>query len=92
MDIPTIVAQQKIFYSTNQTRPLAFRLTQLKKLERAILAYTDQLYQAFEQDLHKSAFETYATEIGYVLQSIRQTRKKLARWMRPKKQKIQLTS
>lgn len=87
MDIPTIVAQQKTFYSTNQTRPLAFRLTQLKKLERAILAYTDQLYQAFEQDLHKSAFETYATEIGYVLQSIRQTRKKLARWMRPKKAK-----
>lgn len=87
MDIETIVATQKTFYFTNQTRPLAFRLAQLTKLERAIRDYTEDLYEAFEQDLHKSSFETYATEIGFVLQSIRQTKKKLARWMRPKKAK-----
>lgn len=87
MDIKTSVQIQKEYYLSNQTRPLAFRLMQLKKLERAINEKTDELYQAFKQDLHKSAFETYATEIGFVLQSIRQTRKKLARWMRPRKAK-----
>ncbi|ABX81927.1 aldehyde dehydrogenase family protein [Acholeplasma laidlawii] len=39
------------------------------------------------EDLHKSAFESYSTEIGYVLKSITKTIKSLKKWMKPKRVK-----
>ncbi|MFD2728139.1 aldehyde dehydrogenase [Enterococcus camelliae] len=85
--IPTILDQQYAFFETAATRKLAFRLSQLTKLEQAIHTYEADLYAAFWQDLRKSEFEVYTTEIGFVLQSIRDTKKHLRRWMRPKKAK-----
>lgn len=83
--IPSILQNQRIFSQTNTTRSLAFRMEQLTKLELAIHRYEADLYAAFWQDLRKSGFEVYATEIGFVLQSIRETKKHLRRWMKPKK-------
>jgi len=77
--IPSILQNQRIFFQTNTTRSLAFRMEQLTKLELAIHRYEADLYAAFWQDLRKSEFEVYATEIGFVLQSIRETKKHLRR-------------
>ena len=40
--------------------------------------------EALKQDLHKSPFEAYATEIGIVKEEIRYTLKHLRRWARPR--------
>lgn len=83
--LPNIIKKQRTFFQTDTTRDLNYRLSQLTKLEQAIRFYEEELTNAFWQDLQKSAFEVYATEIGIVLQSIQEVKKKLHRWMKPKK-------
>ena len=63
----------------------AARLGRLRRLRAALEKYESAVYEAFEQDFGKGRFETYTTEIGYVLTAIRHTERRLRRWMRPRK-------
>ena len=45
------------------------------------------LEEALKKDLGKSAFESYATEIGFVLADIRYTIQNLQKWSAPKRVK-----
>lgn len=63
----------------------AARLGRLRRLRAALEKYEPAFYEAFEQDFGKGRFETYTTEIGYVLTAIRHTERRLRRWMRPRK-------
>jgi len=83
--IPALVAAQRAFFATHATRDLGFRLAALGRLERAILAHEDRLTRALHQDLRKSAFEAYVTEIGLVLAELRLHRRKLRAWARPRR-------
>ncbi|MEI6454822.1 MAG: aldehyde dehydrogenase [bacterium] len=76
---------RKKFFQTGQTRDLAFRIGQLKKLKKAIHLYEDRLYEALWKDLHKSKFEAYATEIGLVLSEISTHIRRLPGWSRPQR-------
>lgn len=82
-----LVKKQKKFFFAGKTKQYDFRIRQLTLLEKAIREYETALYRAFELDLKKSEFEVYSTEIGFVLNSIRDTKKKLRRWMHPEKVK-----
>jgi aldehyde dehydrogenase (NAD+) len=61
----------------------AARIDNLKKLRTAILYYEEEIYEALYKDLHKSRFEAYATEIGFVLEELNFHLKHLRKWMRP---------
>lgn len=87
MEITQIVSEQKNFFNQNQTKSYEFRVEQLDKLYKAIQKYSPQIIDALYQDLHKSEVESYSSEIGYVLGNIRETKKKLKKWMKPKKAK-----
>ena len=58
---------QKQFFETGRTRDLAFRICQLQLLADAMRKNETVLEEALKKDLGKSAFESYATEIGFVL-------------------------
>lgn len=62
---------QKQFFETGRTRDLAFRICQLQLLADAMRKNETVLEEALKKDLGKSAFESYATEIGFVLADIR---------------------
>ena len=79
------VEAQRKFFGTRKTKDVEFRITQLRTLKRAILAYEDKLYNALWKDLHKSKFEAYGTEIGLVLAEIGMHIRHLRRWAKPKK-------
>ncbi|UTI42377.1 aldehyde dehydrogenase [Niallia sp. RD1] len=85
MEVNERLAQTKSFFSTQATLPLAFRIEQLEKLRNAIVEKEQILLKALQKDLGKHPFESYASEIGFVLQSIRHTIKHLKKWMKPKK-------
>ena len=85
MEVNERLAQTKSFLSTQATLPLAFRIEQLEKLRNAIVEKEQILLKALQKDLGKHPFESYASEIGFVLQSIRHTIKHLKKWMKPKK-------
>ncbi len=86
----TIFDQQKNYFLTDKTKSYDFRIRQLTKLEEAIRQFEPQIETALKHDLNKSTFESYATEIGYCLNSIRLTKKHLKRWMQVNKVKTPL--
>lgn len=76
---------QKQFFETGRTRDLAFRICQLQQLADAMRKNETVLGEALKKDLGKSAFESYATEIGFVLADIRYTIQNLQKWSAPKR-------
>lgn len=83
--IKNILLSQKDFFDTAETLSYRFRISALKKLKSAILQYEEEIYEALWKDLHKSKFEAYASEIGFVLEELSFHIKKLKGWMKPKR-------
>lgn len=80
-----LLESQQKFFLTGRTLDFAFRKRMLQKLRTTIVEHEGDFYDALFRDLHKSQFESYATEIGFVLEELRFNLKKLRKWMRPKK-------
>ena len=81
-----IIKAQREFYNTGVSRDVDFRVKSLKRLRSAIMAYEGRLYEALWDDLHKSAFEGYLTEVSLVLQEIRYHIRHLKRWAAPRRE------
>ncbi len=79
-----LIEKQKAFFSTRQTFSVAYRKEKLQLLKKLIQQHEKELMQALRQDLGKSDFEAYATEIGIVLAEINLHLKKLRYWARPR--------
>lgn len=77
--------QHKDFFHTEQTKDINFRINQLNKLKASIKKYEKEILKALYEDLRKSEFEAYSTEIGFVLDSINFMVKNLKKWSKPKK-------
>lgn len=82
--VQEILQQQRKFFSTDKTKDIEFRLTQLKKLKQAVLDHKDEIISAVQADLNKPIFESYLTEIG-VVKEIDYAIKNLKKWSKPKK-------
>lgn len=82
-----LVVLQKEFFAMGQTRELTFRIYQLQLLAKTIRENQEVLEVALKKDLGKSSFESYATEIGFVLADIRYTIRNLQKWMADQKVK-----
>lgn len=83
--ISEAVNRQQSFFRTNQTKDISNRLNQLDKLKEAIIQYEDKLIDALSKDLGKHPLESYATEIGFVLKSIREVKRKIPKWAKIKR-------
>lgn len=89
-DVERMIEEQKQFYYTGATKPVAFRKAQLARLKQAIQANDEVITDALKKDLGKSEFEAYATEIGFVLDSINYMSDNLEEWMEPEPAKTPL--
>lgn len=83
--INQLLNSQKAFFTTQQTKDISFRLTQLRKLKKVILQYQTQIEDALWEDLHKSPEEAYLTEISIVTGEIDNHIKHLKKWAAPKR-------
>lgn len=83
--IEQMLEEHRQLFLGGGTRALSFRLGQLRKLRDAIIDREQIIMNALQEDLGKSSFEAYATEIGFVLGSIRHAMKHLGQWMKPQK-------
>lgn len=88
--INKLVANQKIYFGTGETKSIAFRIKQLKKLRDIIEANETEIQGALYKDLGKCAFESYYTEIGYILKEITTTIRKLKSYGMEEKKKTPL--
>lgn len=80
MMIDDIAANLKEFFNTNRTKDVSFRIKQLKNLKDSIKHYEPEIVLALRDDLRKSDFEIYTTEIGFVLKELDYTIKYLKKW------------
>lgn len=85
--VEQFINEQRTFFLSGATKSAAFRIKQLQKLKRAIEAYEPQIVEALQQDLRKSEFEAYSTEISMVYSSIAEFEKNIEQWMQPEQAK-----
>ncbi len=77
--------EQRRFFRSGQTKSYAFRMDALKKLYDAIEQYEDEILRALSDDLGKSNFEAYITEVGVIKLEITKMRKALKSYMKPRR-------
>lgn len=86
-----ILKEHQAFFNTGTTKSTKFRIEQLTILKNTIKKYEREVIKALYQDLRKSEFEAYTTEIGLVYDNISFTIKHLEKWMEPKQVKTPIT-
>lgn len=91
MDPKVIIQKQRDFFNTGITLNYHYRIEQLSKLKKAILANVNRISEALYLDLGKSETESYMTEIGIVLSEISYMVKHLKKWMRPERVRTPIT-
>lgn len=86
-----LVAKQRDFFHTDRTKEISFRIQALETLRKAIKEREQEFIESLKQDLNKSEFDAYSTEIGIVLEEIRFTLKHLSKWAKPRRVKTPMT-
>lgn len=76
----SIFKNQKNYFKSGLTRSVQFRINQLTKLRQGILLHEEEILNALKKDLGKPYFEGYATEVGFVLDSIQYMINHVATW------------
>lgn len=92
MEIQEIVSKQKAFFKTQQTKNLRFRKMYLEKLRDLILENENLLYEAIYKDFGKSKFDTFTTEISFILNDTKYYLKNLKSLSKPKKVRTNLSN
>lgn len=85
MDINELVMMQREYYNTGKTRDVSFRLEQLKRLKSSILQNEDKILVALKQDLNKSNFEGFMTEVGILYSELNFAIKNIKKWSKTKR-------
>jgi aldehyde dehydrogenase (NAD+) len=89
-DIRTILEEQRAFFNAGRTRDVGFRSNQLDTLRSVIGENQQKILDALHQDLSKSAYEGYLTEVGIVLDEIRFIKKRLRKWTKARRVRSRL--
>jgi aldehyde dehydrogenase (NAD+) len=92
MEIQEIVSKQKEFFKTQQTKNIKFRKMYLEKLKEIIIKNENLLYEAIHKDFGKSKFDTFTTEISFILNDIDYYLKNLKSLSNPKKVRTNLVN
>src|SRR5690606_6305039 len=92
MNIHHILHQQKVFFTTHKTKNVDYRIQQLEKLKNVLQEHEEMLFDAIHQDFGKSRFDTFTTEISFVLNDIDYFLKNLKRLSKPRKEATNLAN
>lgn len=90
-NIRNTVASQREFAKTQPLSDVSKRIEVLKKLKQVINENHDNICHALKEDLGKSEFESFLSEIDFTLHEINLAVKKLNKWSTPVKVKSSLT-
>ena len=86
------IAAQRVYFDGDRTKPLAFRLAMLERLETQIREQENAILAALRLDLSKSRAEAYMTELALVYGELREVRQNLRVWARTERVRGSLAS
>ncbi|XP_018309900.1 aldehyde dehydrogenase, dimeric NADP-preferring isoform X2 [Mycetomoellerius zeteki] len=75
-----LVQQSRDTFNSGKTRPIEWRIKQLKQLLLMLTENASELTAAIASDLHRSKFETFALEIDYTIEEIRYMLMNIKEW------------
>ena len=83
--INAIVQQRRSYFETGVTKSLTWRESQLRSLKRLLVEQEEALQGALQQDLSKGVYESYISEIGFVISEAEFALKNLKKWSKTRK-------
>lgn len=92
MNFNELLNAQRTFFFNQNTKPLDFRKVKLRQLKSLIQQNEKLLYEAIYADFGKSEFDTYTTEISFVLKDIEYFLKNIDRLAKPKRVRTNLAN
>lgn len=69
-EIINSVKEQRIFFESEKTKDVNYRIEQLKKLKNLIITKEKDIVEAIKKDLNRCEFENYVHDIAFVMQEI----------------------
>jgi aldehyde dehydrogenase (NAD+) len=85
MEIKSIYKSQKEFFNSKKTLSIKYRKQSLRKLSIAISKHESSIYEALMEDLGKSQYESFLSEILFVQKEIKMMVKNIGYWAKPKR-------
>ncbi len=85
LDAEGLVARLRATFDSGKTRSLEWRRSQLKAMRKMLTEREAELQQALRADLGKPSLEAYGTDIGFTINEIDYTLRRLRRWTRAKR-------
>ena len=92
MDFQNILSDQRNLFNSQKTKNLKFRKMYLEKLKEVLLKNEELLYDSIYKDFGKSKFDTFTTEISFVLKDIDYFLKNINSLAKPKKVRTNLAN
>ena len=80
-----IIEAQKVFYRSGMTMSITERKKRLRRFKFTIHTHEKAILKALNEDLGKSDFESYTSEVLFVLKEIRLQSRHLKRWSTPQR-------
>ena len=91
-DVQLCITEMQTFFRNGSTQSVAWRKIQLKRLKEGIKEHEREILDALFEDLGKTDFEGYATELGLVYAEIDEHLKHLDAWTSKKRVRNTLLS
>lgn len=76
----SLLQAQRAFFDKGETRNIAFRKTQLRRLLRLLIRHEQEILDALKKDLKKHSFEAFSSEIGFLKMEINEALNKVQKW------------
>ncbi|HEX7903445.1 MAG TPA: aldehyde dehydrogenase [Chitinophagaceae bacterium] len=87
-----LINLQKKYFNSNATKPLDFRIEQLKKLKSVLKTYEQELTDAVFNDFQKGSFNTFLSEFAGIYVDLDKSIKKLHKWAKIKRVKTNMVN
>jgi len=84
-NIEKIVTGQRAYFLSEATKPIDFRVQQLKKLKSLLKAHAQEMIRGIYLDFKKSEFDAYTNEIALLYSDIDEAIRKIKRWTKVKR-------
>jgi len=91
-NVEALINKQKHYFNTNASKPLPFRIKQLKKLKIVLEKYEEELTNAIGVDFKKGSFNTFLTEFSGLYCDLNTTIRNLRKWARIKRVRTNLVN
>lgn len=75
-----LIKTQNVFFNTNATKEINFRVKKLKKLKSVLKENEPKIYEAIYKDFKKSEFDTFTNELALLYLDIDEAVSKVQKW------------